>query len=76
MPRAKNYDMVYSNTIEVADAMMLREPAGGERSGGKSAESVPRARGPGGNGGKTSVTVCEVLRPRSCAICSHERGLS
>ena len=36
--------MVRNNTIEVAEAMKLRELANGERSGGKSAESVMRAR--------------------------------
>ena len=39
--------------------MKLREPAGWERSGGKSAESVVQAWAMGGNGGNTFVTVLE-----------------
>lgn len=54
--------MVSSNTIEVADTMKQREPAGWERCGGKSAESAAQAWGAGGNGGKTSVTVCAAFR--------------
>ena len=50
--------MLCDNTIEVADAKKLWEPAGWEHSGGKSAESVSRAREPDGDGGNTSVTVC------------------
>lgn len=52
--------------------MMLWEPAGCDHSGGKSAESVPRARGPDGDGANSSVTVCEAYVLHSCAICSHE----
>ena len=50
-------DMVGSNTIEVAEAMMLRELANGERSGGKSAEPAVQAWAVGGNGENISVTV-------------------
>ena len=50
-------DKVGNNTIEVADAMMLRELANGERSGGKSAESAVQAWAADGNGEKISVTV-------------------
>lgn len=60
--------------------MMLWEPAGGEHSGGKSAESVSRARGPGGDGGNTSVTVCEAFQASQLRylsggmlICRRER---
>ena len=57
LPTAKNYDMVCSNTIEVADAKKLWEPAGWEHSGGKSAESAVQAWAADGDGGNTSVTV-------------------
>jgi hypothetical protein len=52
--------MVYIDPvlIEVADAMKLREPAGHDRSGGKSAESRPRARVRDGDGENISATVC------------------
>ena len=53
----KIYDMVRNNTIEVAEAMKLRELANGERSGGKSAESAVQAWAAGGNGENISVTV-------------------
>ncbi|MBD5162126.1 MAG: hypothetical protein HDT14_08960 [Oscillibacter sp.] len=49
--------MVCSNTIEVADAKKLWEPAGWEHSGGKSAESAVQAWAADGDGGNTSVTV-------------------
>ena len=64
------------NTIEVAEAMKLREPAGWERGGGKSAEPAVQAWGAGGDGGNTSVTVRGAGYPRGCAICSHEACLS
>ena len=47
--------------------MTLREPAGWERGGGKSAELSPRARSEGGAAGKTRGTVREAIR--GCAIC-------
>lgn len=50
--------MVRGNRIEVADAMKLRQPAGDDRSGGRSAESVVQAWTTGGDGEKISVTVC------------------
>ena len=46
------------NKIEVADATKLREPAGKERGGGKSAESCEQACWQGGGGENISVTVC------------------
>ena len=49
--------------------MKLREPAGCERSGGKSAESVVRARAAGGDGENISATVCGACGPPRCAIC-------
>ena len=52
------YDMVIGNRIEVADAMMLRQPAGDDRSGGKSAESVVQAWATDGDGENISATVC------------------
>ena len=51
------------NTIEAAEAMKLREPAGWERGGGKSAEPALQAWIAGGDGGNTSVTVCGAGRP-------------
>ena len=59
------------HTIEVADAMKLREPAGNECSGGKSAESTARARTAGGDGENISATVCGAYQLHSCAICPH-----
>lgn len=50
--------MVRGNRIEVADAMKLRQPAGDDRSGGKSAESVVQAWTTDGDGEKISATVC------------------
>lgn len=50
--------MVIGNRIEVADAMMLRQPAGDDRSGGKSAESVVQAWATDGDGENISATVC------------------
>ena len=47
--------------------MTLREPAGWEGRGGKSAELSPRARDGGGAAGKTHGTVREAIR--GCAIC-------
>lgn len=38
--------------------MKLRQPAGDDRSGGKSAESVVQAWATDGDGEKISVTVC------------------
>ena len=52
------YDMVIGNRIEVADAMKLRQPAGDDRSGGKSAESVVQAWATDGDGENISATVC------------------
>ena len=52
------YDMVIGNRIEVADAMKLRQPAGDDRSGGKSAESVVQAWVTDGDGENISATVC------------------
>lgn len=49
--------MVIGNRIEVADAMMLRQPAGDDRSGGKSAESVVQAWATDGDGENISATV-------------------
>lgn len=43
--------------------MKLREPAGCERSGGKSAESTVRARTGDGGGENISVTVCGASGP-------------
>ncbi len=60
------YDMVIGNRIEVADAMKLRQPAGDDRSGGKSAESVVQAWVTDGDGENISATVCG--HPRRCAI--------
>lgn len=50
--------MLVGNRIEVADAMKLRQPAGDDRSGGRSAESVVQAWATGGDGEKISATVC------------------
>ena len=50
--------MVRGNRIEVADAMKLRQPAGDDRSGGRSAESVVQAWTTDGDGEKISATVC------------------
>ena len=58
--------MVIGNRIEVADAMKLRQPAGDDRSGGKSAESVVQAWATDGDGENISATVCGF--PRRCAI--------
>jgi hypothetical protein len=58
--------MIIGNRIEVADAMMLRQPAGDDRSGGKSAESVVQAWATDGDGENISATVCGF--PRRCAI--------
>ncbi len=59
------YDMVIGNRIEVADAMKLRQPAGDDRSGGKSAESVVQAWVTDGDGENISATVCG-LPPQVC----------
>ena len=50
--------MVIGNRIEVADAMKLRQPAGDDRSGGKSAESVVQAWATDGDGENIFATVC------------------
>ncbi len=59
------YDMVIGNRIEVADAMKLRQPAGDDRSGGKSAESVVQAWATDGDGENIFATVCG-LPPQVC----------
>ena len=65
MSSGEIYDMVIGNRIEVADAMMLRQPAGDDRSGGKSAESVVQAWATDGDGEKIFATVCG-LPPQVC----------
>ena len=55
--------------------MMLRQPAGDDRSGGKSAESVVQAWATDGDGENISATVCGAPRLPSCAICLHLQDL-
>lgn len=70
--------MVRGNRIEVADAMKLRQPAGDDRSGGKSAESVVQAWTTDGDGEKISATVCgrfpQLRYPP--IVCSRPAGMS
>ena len=68
LPTDKNCGKIKENVIEVAEAKKLREPAGRERSGGKSAESTVQAWAADGDGGNTAVTVYEVCGLHSCAI--------
>ena len=69
------YDMVIGNRIEVADAMKLRQPAGDDRSGGKSAESVVQAWATDGDGENISATKQKIEAMMDTIVTAYDKQL-